>query len=60
MDDVQLGGRNWGDEISVNEEVGKDFCRNFLQPCLENFGGKSCNDGSRELIPIFHNPHQKS
>ncbi len=23
MDDVQLGGRNWGDESAVNEEDGE-------------------------------------
>ncbi len=37
----------------------KDFCPNFLQPFLENIDRMSCNDGSQELIPIFHNPHRK-
>ncbi len=41
-------------------EVTKDCCPNFLQSFLENIDGRSCNDGSRELIPVFHNPHQKS
>ncbi len=30
----------------------------FLQPLLESID-RSCNDGSRELIPVFHNPHRK-
>ncbi len=41
-------------------EMGKDFCPNFLQPFLEKIDGRSCNDGSRELIPVFHNPHRPS
>ncbi len=40
-------------------EMGKDFCPNVLQPFLENIDRRSCNDGSRELIPAFHNPHRK-
>ncbi len=40
-------------------EMGKDFCPNFLQPFLESIGRGSCDDGSRELIPVFHNPHRK-
>ncbi len=40
------------------EEVGKDFCPNFLHPFLDNIN-RSCNNGSRELIPVFHNPHRK-
>ncbi len=40
-------------------KMGKDVCPNFLQPLLENFDRRSCNDGSRELIPIFDNPHRK-
>ncbi len=39
--------------------MGKDFCPNFLQPFLENIDRRSCNDGSLELIPVFHNPHRK-
>ncbi len=49
----------WGDERSVNGEMGKDFCPTFLHPFLENIDRSSCNDGSRELIPVFHNPRQK-
>ncbi len=48
----------WGDECSATVGGGKDFCPHFLQPFLENIH-RSCNDGSRELIPVFHNPHQK-
>ncbi len=40
-------------------EMGKDFCPNFLQSFLEKNDRRSCNDGSRELIPVFHNPHRK-
>ncbi len=40
-------------------EMGKDFCPNFLQPFLENVDRRSCNDGSQELIQVFHNPHRK-
>ncbi len=40
-------------------EMGKDFCPDFLQPFLENIDKRSCNDGSRELILVFHNPHRK-
>ncbi len=40
-------------------EMGKDFCPNFLQPFLENIDWRNCNNGSRELIPVFHNPHRK-
>ncbi len=38
-------------------EMGKDYCPNFLHNFLENIDRKSCNDGSRELIPVFHNSH---
>ncbi len=38
-------------------EMGKGFCPNILQPFLENIDRKSCNDGSQELNPVFHNPH---
>ncbi len=40
-------------------EMGKDFCPNFLQPFLENSDRRIYNDGSQELIPVFHNPHLK-
>ncbi len=45
--------------VQSMEGMGKDFCPHFLQPFLENIGRRSCNDGSRELIPVFHNPHRK-
>ncbi len=35
-------------------EMGKDFCPNFVQTFLENIDRISCNDGSLELIPVFH------
>ncbi len=40
-------------------EMGKDFCPNFLHPFLENIDRMSCNNGSRELIPILHKPSSK-
>ncbi len=40
-------------------EMEKDFCPNFLQPFLENIDRRNRNVGSRELIPVFHNPHRK-
>ncbi len=52
-----LGG--WGESYQSVGKMGKGVFPNFLQPLLENFSGNSCNDGSRELIPIFHNPHRK-
>ncbi len=52
----EMGGGGSGQSLG---EVGKDFCPNFLQPFFENIDRRSCNDGSRELIPIFHNPHRK-
>ncbi len=42
-----------------NLEMGKEFRPNLLQPFLENIDRRSCNDGSRELIPAFCNPHRK-
>ncbi len=55
------GGRAKGDGVSVQSmgAMGKDICPNFLQPFLENIDRRSRNDGSRELIPVFHNPHRK-
>ncbi len=43
-------------EMSVQfmGKMGKDFSPNFLQPFLENIDRRNCNDGSRELIPVFH------
>ncbi len=46
------GVGKWGGECSVN---GGDGERLFL----EKIDRRSCNDGSRELIPVFHNPHRK-
>ncbi len=40
-------------------ELGKDFYPNFFQPLLENIDRRSCTDGSRELISVFHNPRRK-
>ncbi len=40
-------------------EMRKDFCPNVLLPFLENIDRRSCNDGSWELMPVFHNPHRK-
>ncbi len=52
MGGVQVG---WGGmTIQSMGEMGKDFCPNFLQPFLENIDRRSCNGGSRELIPVFH------
>ncbi len=56
MDGVQVGRGGVGErrgECSVNGGMGKDFCSNFLQPFLENIDRMSCDDGSRELIPVF-------
>ncbi len=51
---------NWGNKISLNQEDGENVCPKFLQTLLESFDRRSCNDGSWQLIPIFHNPHQKA
>ncbi len=40
-------------------EIGENVCPNFLQPFLKNIGKMSCNNGSRELIQLFHSPHRK-
>ncbi len=54
------GGREKGGmSVQSMGEMGKDVCPNFLHPFLENIDRRSCNDGSRELIPVFHNPHRK-
>ncbi len=36
-------------------KMGKDFSPNFLRPRFEKFDGRSCDDGSREFVPIFQN-----
>ncbi len=64
MGDVQVGRGGGGSEkgcVSVQSlgEMGKDFCPSFLQPLLENVDRMSFNDGSRERVPVFHNPHRK-
>ncbi len=47
-----MGGvGKWGDEISVNGTMGKDFCLNFLQLLLENIDRRSCNDGGNQVSP---------
>ncbi len=51
------GSEGWGVSVQLMGEMGRDFCPNFLQTFLENIDRSSCNDGSRELIPVFHNPH---
>ncbi len=61
---VQVGweeGEEGNAEMSVQSmrEMEKDFCPKLLQPFLENIDRRSCNDGSWELIPVFHNPRQK-
>ncbi len=55
------GGREMRSRVRVQSmgEIGKDFRPNFLLPFLENINRRSCNDVSRELIPVFHNPHRK-
>ncbi len=54
-------GEGGNGEMSVQSmgEMGKNFSPNFLQPFLENIDRKSCNDGIRELVPVFHNPNRK-
>ncbi len=56
---VVRGGEsgNCGDEILVSEEEGENICPHFLQPLLVD--RRNSNYGSRELIPIFHNPRRK-
>ncbi len=50
---------NWEINVQSMGEMGKDFCPNYRQAFVENIVRRSCNDGSRELIPVFHNPHRK-
>ncbi len=54
-------GGNVYEEMRVQSirDMGKDFCPIVLQPFLENIDRRSCNDESRELIPVFHIPHRK-
>ncbi len=53
------GGGRLG-ECSVKGGNGERLLpKNFLQPFLETIDRRRCNDGSRDLIPVFHNPHRK-
>ncbi len=45
--------------VQSMEEMGKDISPNLLQPFLEKIDRRSCDDGSRELILVLHNPHRK-
>ncbi len=38
-------------------ELEKDFCPKFIQLFFENIHRRGRNDGSRERIPVFLNPH---
>ncbi len=49
------GMKEGGMSVQSMWEMGNDFRPNFL----ENIDRRSCNDGSWELIPVFHNPHRK-
>ncbi len=40
-------------------KIRKNLCPHFLLPFLENVVRRSCNDGSRELIPVLYNPRRK-
>ncbi len=53
------GGKGGGLNVQLMGEMGKDVYPNFLQAFLANIDRRSRNDGSRELIPVFHNPHRK-
>ncbi len=39
--------------------MGKGLCPIFLQPLLKNTNRRSCNYGSRKIIPVSHNPHRR-
>ncbi len=54
-----VGERGVGLSVQAMGEIGKDFGPNFLQSFFENIDRRSCNGGSRELIPVFHNPQRK-
>ncbi len=49
--------RACGEGVSGIEQVNYQSMgtmgKHILKPLLANFGGRSCYDGSRELIPIF-------
>ncbi len=57
----------WGAAGGIGEmrsqslgKIGKNLYPNFVEPLLWTFDRRSCNDGGREFIPIFHNPHRKA
>ncbi len=37
----------------------KTSAKNFSNLVIKTVDRRGCNDGSRELIPVFHNPHRK-
>ncbi len=55
------GGEVGEKGVSVQSmgEMAKDFYPNVLQSFLEKIDRRSCNNGSREIIPVYHNPHRK-
>ncbi len=55
------GENRGGVKMSVQAmgEMGRDFFPNFLHPFLENIDRRGRNNGSRQLIPVFNNPHRK-
>ncbi len=44
--------------VQSMRELGKDFCPNSTQNVLESIDRRRRNIGSRELIPLFHNPRR--
>ncbi len=64
VNDGRAARRGEGSEVGVMRfqsmgKMRKDLWQNFLQLHLENSDRRSCNNGSRELIPIFYNPRRK-
>ncbi len=57
MDTSQM--RSWEFSQKAYEGNCKGFYPNCIQHFLENIDIMSRNDGSRELFPVFHNPHWK-
>ncbi len=52
-----MGGvGEWGDECSVNGGDGERLLSKLFR---NNIDGRSCNNGSRQFIPVFQNPHRK-
>ncbi len=55
-----IGGKVYGEMRAQSvRDMGKDFCPIVLQPFLETIDRSSCNDESRDLTPVLHNPHRK-